>query len=44
VLRQAKLTDAEYVVNQVAGGLDDYYMGSAEALGVWSGQPAGQLA
>jgi conjugative relaxase-like TrwC/TraI family protein len=43
VLRLAKLTDAEYVLRQVAGGLEDYYLGSGEAPGVWSGCLAGQL-
>jgi conjugative relaxase-like TrwC/TraI family protein len=43
MLRLAKLTDAEYVLEQVAGGLEDYYLGSGEAPGVWSGRLAGQL-
>jgi conjugative relaxase-like TrwC/TraI family protein len=43
VLRLAKLTDAEYVLRQVAGGLEDYYLGSGEAPGVWTGRLAGQL-
>jgi conjugative relaxase-like TrwC/TraI family protein len=43
VLRLAKLTDAEYVLRQVAGGLEDYYLGSGEAPGVWSGHLAGRL-
>jgi conjugative relaxase-like TrwC/TraI family protein len=43
VLRLAKLTDAEYVLRQVAGGLEDYYLGSGEAPGVWSGRLAGQV-
>jgi conjugative relaxase-like TrwC/TraI family protein len=43
VLRLAKLTDAEYVLEQVAGGLEDYYLGSGEAPGVWSGRLASQL-
>jgi conjugative relaxase-like TrwC/TraI family protein len=37
VLRVSKLTDAEYVLEQVAGGLEDYYLGKGEAPGVWSG-------
>ena len=47
MLRVSKLTDAEYVLEQVAGGLEDYYLGSGEAPGygrdawpaswVWSG-------
>jgi conjugative relaxase-like TrwC/TraI family protein len=43
LLRLAKLTDAEYVLRQVAGGLEDYYLGSGEAPGVWSGRLADQL-
>jgi conjugative relaxase-like TrwC/TraI family protein len=43
VLRLAKLTDAEYVLGQVAAGLEDYYLGSGEAPGVWSGRLAAQL-
>jgi conjugative relaxase-like TrwC/TraI family protein len=43
MLRLAKLTDAEYVLRQVAGGLEDYYLGSGEAPGVWTGRLAGQL-
>jgi conjugative relaxase-like TrwC/TraI family protein len=43
MLRLAKLTDAEYVLDQVAGGLEDYYLGSGEAPGVWAGQLADQL-
>lgn len=42
-MRLAKLTDAEYVLGQVAAGLDEYYLGSGEAPGVWSGRLAGQL-
>jgi conjugative relaxase-like TrwC/TraI family protein len=43
MLRLAKLTDAEYVLEQVAGGLEDYYLGSGEAPGVWSGRLARQV-
>ena len=43
MLRLAKLTDAEYVLDQVAAGLEDYYLGSGEAPGVWTGRLAGQL-
>jgi conjugative relaxase-like TrwC/TraI family protein len=39
----AKLTDAEYVLRQVAGGLEDYYLGSGEAPGVWSGRLAAEF-
>ena len=38
VLRLAKLTDAEYVLGQVAAGLEDYYLGHGESPGVWSGK------
>jgi conjugative relaxase-like TrwC/TraI family protein len=43
VLRLAKLTDAEYVLEQVAGGLEDYYLGAGEAPGVWTGRLAADL-
>ena len=43
MLRLAKLTDAEYVLGEVAAGLEDYYLGSGEAPGVWSGGLAAQL-
>lgn len=43
MLRWAKLTDAEYVLRQVAGGLEGYYLGSGEAPGVWSGRLAARL-
>jgi conjugative relaxase-like TrwC/TraI family protein len=43
VLRLAKLTDAEYVLTQVAAGLEDYYLGAGEAPGVWAGGLARQL-
>ena len=43
MLRLAKLTDAEYVLGQVAAGLEDYYLGSGEAPGVWTGRLAGEL-
>ena len=43
MLRLAKLTDAEYVLDQVAGGLEDYYLGSGEAPGVWAGRLAEQV-
>ncbi len=43
MLRVAKLTDAEYVLAQVAGGLEDYYLGSGEAPGVWAGRLAAEL-
>jgi len=43
VLRLAKLTDAEYVLGQVAAGLEDYYLGYGESPGVWSGKLAAKL-
>ncbi len=43
MLRLAKLTDAEYVLDQVAAGVEDYYLGSGEAPGVWTGRLAEQL-
>jgi conjugative relaxase-like TrwC/TraI family protein len=43
VLRISKLTDAEYVLEQVAGGLEDYYLGKGEAPGVWTGALASQF-
>jgi conjugative relaxase-like TrwC/TraI family protein len=43
VLRVSKLTDAEYVLEQVAGGLEDYYLGKGEAPGVWAGALAARL-
>jgi conjugative relaxase-like TrwC/TraI family protein len=43
VLRITKLADAEYLIGQVALGIDDYYMGVGEAPGVWQGRLADQL-
>jgi conjugative relaxase-like TrwC/TraI family protein len=43
MLRVSKLTDAEYVLEQVAGGLEDYYLGKGEAPGVWAGGLADQF-
>ena len=43
MLRLAKLTDAEYVLDSVAAGVDDYYVGSGEAPGVWAGALAARL-
>lgn len=39
----AKLTSAEYVLDAVAAGVEDYYLGSGEAPGVWTGSLATQL-
>ena len=43
MLRLSKLRDAEYVLEAVAGGLEDYYLGQGEAPGVWAGRLAEQL-
>jgi conjugative relaxase-like TrwC/TraI family protein len=37
VLRITKLADAEYLLRRVALGIEDYYVGSGEAPGVWQG-------
>jgi conjugative relaxase-like TrwC/TraI family protein len=43
MLRIAKLSDAEYLIGQVALGIDDYYVGAGEAPGVWQGDLAADL-
>jgi conjugative relaxase-like TrwC/TraI family protein len=43
MLRIAKLSDAEYLIGQVALGIDDYYLGAGEAPGVWHGDLAADL-
>ena len=43
VLRITKLADAEYLIAQVALGIDDYYVGAGEAPGVWQGRLAAEL-
>jgi len=43
LLRITKLADAEYLLRQVALGVEDYYMGSGEAPGVWQGDLADAL-
>lgn len=43
MLRISKLTDAEYVLEQVAGGLEDYYLGRGEAPGGWAGAEAARF-
>ena len=43
MLRITKLADAEYLIGQVALGIDDYYLGIGEAPGVWQGDLAGEL-
>ncbi len=37
------LADAEYLIGGVALGVEDYYVGSGEAPGVWQGQLAAEL-
>ncbi|MGH9024462.1 MAG: MobF family relaxase, partial [Acidimicrobiia bacterium] len=44
MLRITKLADAEYLLRQVAAGVEDYYVGSGEAPGVWQGRLAAELA
>lgn len=43
MLTLVKLTGAEYLITSVASGLEDYYMGSGEAPGVWHGRWAGEV-
>ena len=43
MLRITKLADAEYLLRQVARGVEDYYMGSGEAPGVWQGGLAAEI-
>jgi conjugative relaxase-like TrwC/TraI family protein len=43
VLTITTLADAEYLLRQVAIGVEDYYMGSGEAPGVWQGRLAAEL-
>ena len=43
MLRITKLADAEYLLGQVALGIDDYYVGAGEAPGVWQGRLAAEL-
>jgi conjugative relaxase-like TrwC/TraI family protein len=43
VLSLTRLTDADYLLNQVAAGVEDYYTGGGEAPGVWHGAWAGEL-
>ncbi|HSS09608.1 MAG TPA: MobF family relaxase [Acidimicrobiales bacterium] len=38
MLRVSKLRDAEYVLRDIAGGIEDYYLGRGEAPGVWAGR------
>ncbi|MGH8974573.1 MAG: MobF family relaxase [Acidimicrobiia bacterium] len=37
------MADAEYLIGQVAWGIDDYYLGVGESPGVWQGNLAGGL-
>ena len=43
MLTLTKLRNAEYVLSQIAGGLDEYYTSGREAPGVWAGRWADQL-
>jgi len=43
VLSVIKLADAEYVIGQVALGIEEYYLGVGEAPGVWVGRWAATL-
>ena len=43
VLTITKLSNAEYVLGQVAAGIEDLYVGSGEAPGVWQGAWAKEL-
>src|SRR5436309_8500489 len=43
LLTLTKLADAEYLIAQVAQGIDEYYTGGGEAPGVWHGRWAAQL-
>ena len=43
MLTITKLSNAEYVLGQVAAGIEDYYVGSGEAPGVWQGEWAKEL-
>jgi TrwC relaxase len=43
VLSLVKLRDAEYVLSQIAGGLEEYYTSGLEAPGVWAGRWSEQL-
>ncbi|MCU1450392.1 MAG: conjugative relaxase, partial [Acidimicrobiales bacterium] len=43
MLTITKLRGAEYLINSVARGMEDYYMGAGEAPGVWRGTWAVEL-
>jgi conjugative relaxase-like TrwC/TraI family protein len=43
VLTVTAIGNAEYLISSVAGGIDDYYVGSGEAPGVWHGRLAADL-
>ena len=43
VLSLTKLANADYLIEQVAQGLDEYYFGAGEAPGVWHGRWADEL-
>jgi conjugative relaxase-like TrwC/TraI family protein len=43
VLTVTGIGNAEYLIGSVAVGIDDYYVGSGEAPGVWQGRLAADL-
>ena len=43
MLSLTKLANADYLIDQVARGLDEYYLGAGEAPGVWHGRWAAEL-
>jgi hypothetical protein len=43
VLTVTKVANAEYLLAQVSVGVEDYYVGSGEAPGVWQGRLAAEL-
>ena len=43
LLSLTKLANADYLIEQVARGLDEYYFGAGEAPGVWHGRWADEL-
>jgi conjugative relaxase-like TrwC/TraI family protein len=43
MLSLTKLANAEYLITQVARGIDEYYTGGGEAPGVWHGRWAKEL-
>ncbi|MGH9917945.1 MAG: hypothetical protein ACRD6W_03595, partial [Nitrososphaerales archaeon] len=43
MLSIVKLRDAEYVLRQIAKGIDEYYTSSREPPGVWEGRWSREL-